>query len=163
MKILRVQSLKAMTDHLFTKASFDSFYFLNGKIQTFLTYQLDGTYFPEYDGEDGEVPPPYAPWGRVRSFFFEAMKGKKLPLSFRIFLAAFDKSTRAFEKENELEEGSISSLSMSFQFHNKELRVSFAVNHKDFTLDRTAETIWDNYGEELLKGLGVELSPLEEE
>ena len=60
---------------------FDNFSLINGEITTYCTFQIDGTYHPEFypDNEDAS-PEPYVRWKQVREYCFSLIKGKQTPL-----------------------------------------------------------------------------------
>ena len=59
---------------------FDSFSFIGGEITTYCTFQIDGTYHPEFfaDKEDAGSE-PYVRWSYVREYCLSLIKGKQTP------------------------------------------------------------------------------------
>ena len=56
---------------------FDSFSFIGGEITTYCTFQIDGTYHPEFfaDKEDAGSE-PYVRWSYVREYCLSLIKSK---------------------------------------------------------------------------------------
>jgi len=73
---------------------FDSFSFIGGEITTYCTFQIDGTYHPEFfaDKEDAGSE-PYVRWSYVREYCLSLIKGKQTPLRFHF--TGSDRSTPA--------------------------------------------------------------------
>ena len=78
-------SPKICMSHLLLLETFDRFLFIEGKITTFNTFEIDG--FLQKDFFDTPPESAYSRWKDVRDFCFRLIKGKRTPLSFKIVLS----------------------------------------------------------------------------
>ena len=90
MRLFQIQDTRDFMKKLLVTEDFDSFLLREASVTTFCTFQVDGTYHPEFfcdaergDGADADAY-PYASWGKIRPLFWDLIKGKHTPLSFRI-------------------------------------------------------------------------------
>lgn len=75
---------------------FDSFSFIGGEITTYCTFQIDGTYHPEFfaDKEDAGSE-PYVRWSYVREYCLSLIKGKPDAPAFPLYPVPFTGSDRS--------------------------------------------------------------------
>ena len=70
-------SPKICMSHLLLLETFDRFLFIEGKITTFNTFEIDG--FLQTDFFDTPPESAYSRWKDVRDFCFRLIKGKRNP------------------------------------------------------------------------------------
>ena len=87
-------SPKICMSHLLLLETFDRFLFIEGKITTFNTFEIDG--FLQKDFFDTPPESAYSRWKDVRDFCFRLIKGKRTPLSFKIVLSLPPEQFAAF-------------------------------------------------------------------
>lgn len=87
-------SPKICMSHLLLLETFDRFLFIEGKITTFNTFEIDG--FLQKDFFDTLPESAYSRWKDVRDFCFRLIKGKRTPLSFKIVLSLPPEQFAAF-------------------------------------------------------------------
>ena len=81
---LEIQSLREFTQLLFTRDTFDSWQVLEAAVSSFSDLYIDGHTNPEFFAESEQTPPRFCSWGRLRPACFAYIRGKVMPLSFRI-------------------------------------------------------------------------------
>ena len=83
-----IMNTKNCMSVLLLSSRFDNFSFISGEITTYCTFQIDGTYHPEfYPDTENESPEPYVRWKQVREYCFSLIKGKQTPLRFHFILS----------------------------------------------------------------------------
>ena len=92
---LQADSLRDAARHLFAADTFDAFHVLSVNIQSFITFQMDGhtnaDFYRQQDTDaNGDAAPvsvpPFIKWAKLRPVCYEIIKGKIMPVSFRINL-----------------------------------------------------------------------------
>ena len=144
MTAFQITDLRIYTKLLFTQDTFDAFWLSEATIQTsaalIIEGRIDPAFFADSDSpsEASEeaapvLPPgqaPYRTWGEVRPLCFEWIKGKSLPLHFRIVLRDPSRSEDAAFLNIRYERG-------------QALRLTTGYTAKEFTMDRSDEKLWD--------------------
>lgn len=160
MKAIQIRSLGAFTSHLLSKETFDSYYLVEASITTHSTFLINGTMHGEYYEEAPNVP--YNFWKVLRPFVYEIMKGKRLPLQFKIILKANPKQVQDLVhplSENLAlpgnPEDAIDGLFLNIRYENGVLTLTTGTSMKIFTLDRTIEKAHDASVTSLLDSLEI--------
>lgn len=83
---LEITSLRDFTRHLFTRESFDAWHVLDVSISSFIDFHMDGHINPAFFEETEESIPRFCDWGKLRPVCFSFIRGKLMPLSFKITL-----------------------------------------------------------------------------
>ena len=94
---LKITDTRDFMKRLLASEQFDTFLFSEGTVTTFTTYTIDGTWHPDYyedQDPDAQSPsvsgesivPNALTWKLLRPVFFDIIKGKHTPVSFRIIL-----------------------------------------------------------------------------
>ena len=149
MTAFQITDLRLFTKNLFMQDTFDSFWVSEATIQTSAALIIEGKIDPAFFAEPGSeadesaestpvLPPgqaPYRTWGEIRPLCFEWIKGKSLPLHFRIVLRDPSRAEDAAFLNIRYERG-------------QALRVTTGYTAKEFTMDRSDEKLWD---EEVVK------------
>ncbi len=102
---LKIEDLKLFTSSLFVGDVFDQFLVKEAVITTFNTFTIDGAIRPGYySGEELEEMKngQLSSWAMVKPFCFSLIKGKRLPVSFRIILQMSQEGTEGFLASRQL-------------------------------------------------------------
>ena len=138
---------------------FDSFSFIGGEITTYCTFQIDGTYHPEFfaDKEDAGSE-PYVRWSYVREYCLSLIKGKQTPLRFHFILSLSPDQIEALLQRADLpyRSGDIKGLYLNFRFDGTRLLCTTGTSFHTFVLDKSLEHLWDGTVMKLSKGLEFE-------
>lgn len=149
-----ISNLKQFTTHLFLKETFDFFEIAEAVFQTFTTFTLSGKLNKEYyDNEEREtITRTYCTWNQLRPFCLQIIKGKKLPISFKIVLLTGEKENQQFFANlPENLKNSISSCSLTILYKNGTLSCVTGIAYSQFVLDKSAEALWSKTIESFLK------------
>ena len=104
MDSLKILDEKTFMSKLLVSDTFDKFLLLEAIIGTYSTFSIDGRLNKEFYLEDSEEDSEYkdelAAWGRVKPICYEIIKGKQLPVSFKIVLQLSKKKYRKIFKSD---------------------------------------------------------------
>ncbi|MGN0298611.1 MAG: DUF5721 family protein [Lachnospiraceae bacterium] len=149
-----IQDLKLFTTHLFLKDTFDFFETGEVLIQTFTTFEISGSLNPDFYDSDERVSLQRSncTWSQLRPFCLQMIKGKKLPLSFKITLFTAQRENQQFLQQLPASlQNSISRPSLTILYKNGTLSCVTGIAYSQFTMDRSAETLWSTLIANFLK------------
>lgn len=148
MKNYEIEDIKTYMNELLVNDKYDSFYLYEIRLKTSLDYYISGKINKEFFDTDDEMADveDYVNWGEVKQTIFDLIKGKRLPISFKIILMFNrDNIERLVEMNNiPINPEDISNLSMNIYYEGGKLLVTTGTSLKVFTLDKTLEHIWDD-------------------
>lgn len=137
MLALTVNDIKGFMFQMLKKTTFDSFQVRDIKITTFTTFEINCDINKDFY-ENTESAPEHCLWKDLKPFVFEIIKGKKLPKLMKIVFAADNSLTEKIS-------GDASVFYINAVFENNELFLTSGCGMKKFTLDKSAEFLWDDY------------------
>jgi hypothetical protein len=159
MKSFDIEDIKNFMNELLVQDKYDSFYLYEARIKTSLDYYINGRinrdFFDsqeealEYAGEKASdstsLDKLYVTWGNVRHSVYELIKGRRLPISFKLVLMFNRENIVRLVEMNNLPFSldSISTLSMNIYYENGSLTVTTGTALNIFTMDKTLEQLWD--------------------
>ena len=143
MLAVRIADTRDFMKKLLTQDLFDTFLFSEGSVTTFTTFTIDGTWHPDYF-EDQKVDA--LTWGLMRPVFFGLIKGKHIPVSFRIVLRLSDSNTESLLASSGLsmDASQIAGLFLNLNYQNNTVTCTTGTSLKIFTLDKTLDRVWDD-------------------
>ena len=143
MLAVRIADTRDFMKKLLTQDLFDTFLFSEGSVTTFTTFAIDGTWHPDYF-EDQKVDA--LTWGLMRPVFFDLIKGKHTPVSFRIVLRLSDSNTESLLASSGLsmDASQIAGLFLNLNYQNNTVTCTTGTSLRIFTLDKTLDRIWDD-------------------
>ena len=140
MTAFEIKDVKGFMGKLLASDTFDDYLILEAVITKANTFTIDGRLNEEYLSDlenEGESPTGrLQTWGKVRSFCFELIKGKTLPVYMKVVLQKSGEEADHY---------------LNIVYDRKELRVVTGTSLRTFTLDKSIEREWDKSAEELLK------------
>ena len=97
-------------------------------------------------------------WKSVKSFCYDCIKGRKLPLSFRISLCLSPENRNRFLSglDTSLTPDQVSSLNVNIKYDGSTLTCTTAVSLTIFTMDKSIEHSWDAMFSRFLTSHGYE-------
>lgn len=102
---------------------------------------LDGKrnndYFHDIDEDPETVYSSYLTWGEMRRHVYELMTGKKLPTYFKIIFSTSQAKTSQLSSD-------ASTFYLNITFKDNQITCSTGTAYNCFTLDKSAEKIWDD-------------------
>jgi len=159
MKVFNVINAGAFMTKLLTKEDFDDFALEEGKIVTGNTFVIDGrkqkAFFEEADEEySDEIV--FRSWKNIRPVCYEIIKGKKVPLSVVLTLHAPQAILEQLQQEA-LEGMNLRGLMLQVRYENGNVSMVTGCNLSGFSLDKSADMLWDKKAEQLLSEKGIVL------
>lgn len=150
----------------------DNFHLAEAAITTFCTFTIDGRLERRFFGEDTadqtenaktRGPADLVAWKDVKSRCFDLIRGKRTPLFFRFVFFSSEESATALLRQNglTLPEDQIPGLCLNLRYSGTELYLTTGTSYRTFTMDKTADRIWDDYVDAFLKKAGIETAPAE--
>ena len=146
MTAVEIKDVKGFMGKLLASDTFDDFLILEAVITKANTFTIDGRLNEEYlsdlenedqsDGGDKTLVGKLQTWGNVRSFCFELIKGKTLPVYMKVVLQKSGEEADHY---------------LNIVYDRKELKVVTGTSLRTFTLDKSLEQEWDQSAEDLLK------------
>ena len=145
---------KSFTKELFDGKLFDDFLLVSAEIITYKAYYSD----EEVDELNLEE---YSKWEVIRPVCFYLIKGKKLPVSFKLVLKLGEDLKDKFLKEKEINNIPVSHLYINIRYEDNNIRCIGACSYNEFVIDKSAETKWDEYIKEYLVKAGIDITKIE--
>ena len=147
MEIFSIDEKTEYLKELFEKEKYDSFYLYEARVKTKLDYYVNGSLNREYfDTEEQADLPEYVEWKDIKQIVYSYIKGKRLPIGFKIILM-FNREniSRLLEMNNlPVKTEDVSALFMNVVYEHEALSVTTGTSLKIFTMDKTLEHVWDD-------------------
>ncbi len=148
MKSYPIEDVKTLMNELLVNEKYDSFYMFETRLKVAMDYYINGKINKEFfDTEDlKEEIYDYISWKDIKNTVFELIKGKRLPISFKLILM-FNRENieRLIEMNNiPVNPQDVSALFLNIYYENGALTVTTGTSLKVFTLDKTLEHLWDD-------------------
>jgi hypothetical protein len=156
MTALKIEDLKLFTSKLFVGEVFDRFLAKEAVIVTFNTFTIDGnirsSYYSKEELEEMNTGQLSA-WGMMKPFCFSLIKGKRLPVSFRIILQVSKEGTERFLTSRQISFTSdqVKGLYVNIRYEEDKLTCVTGTSVSFFTLDKTLDEEWDQAFKGFLK------------
>ncbi len=153
---LKIEDLKLFTSSLFVGDMFDQFLLKEAVITTFNTFTIDGSMRPGYYSKEEleEIKKSQlSTWAMVKPLCFSLIKGKRLPVSFRIILQMSEEGTERFLHSRQLPfaPDQVKGLYMNIRYEEDKLFCVTGTSVSVFTLDKTLDEEWDQEAKGFLK------------
>ena len=155
---------KSFTKELFDGKLFDDFLLVSAEIITYNAFNIDGKIKKAYysDEEVDELNlEEYSKWEVIRPVCFYLIKGKKLPVSFKLVLKLGEDLKDKFLKDKEINNIPVSHLYINIRYEDNNIRCIGACSYNEFVIDKSAETKWDEYIKEYLVKAGIDITKIE--
>lgn len=136
------------TKKLLINDTFDAFLLSRAQIVTGTTLTLDGrlnaAYFDTPERKEAAIP-AYASWNECKTLAFNRIRGRRLPLSFQFVLMANHAMKAALcAQVNTLQPEQIDGLFLNISYNGTDITCTTGISLHIFTLDKTAEHLWDD-------------------
>lgn len=137
MESYEISNRKDFMAKLLKSDLFDTFEVKEVVIHAAFKMVLDGVRNQDYfDHSDGQTYSKLLTWGEVRKNIYELMQGNTLPTYFKIILATNEEKTASLSFD-------ASAFYLNIHFKDNKTICSTGTSYKTFTLDQSADTIWD--------------------
>lgn len=154
MKNFEIEDVKKYMQDLLTDSRYDSFYMYEVRLKTSLDYYISGRlnhnfYITDVSEETEDMPDAnqeYIYWKDIKKKVFDLIKGKRLPISFRLILMFNQENViRLIEMNNiPIAPENVGALFYNIYYENGILQVTTGSSVKVFTLDKTLDHLWDD-------------------
>jgi len=141
---LRLKSLKDATRQLFLDTSFDCFSLMEASFVCAASFTIDGRCNQDFF-DPADVPEDeFVSWSSVRPVCFQMIKGKRVPLSFRlVFTLSASKAADLFQSPALADNADINRYIFILNYKNQQLSVTTGTSFHRFSLDKASAKIWD--------------------
>lgn len=155
---IEIDNIKSFMSHLLIKDSLDYFLCKEISIQTFSTFNVDGSIINDFlTDEETEALKgnKYIPWSRLKPYCFNIIKGTRTPLSLKaVFVLAAEDVERLISKSGlNIDASTIEGLYLNIRFEGNKLNLVSGSSLNYFTLDKTVDMMWDDEVKESLRFL----------
>ena len=152
---LQITDLKKLTDLLFVSNAFDRFLLHDAQFVTSVSVTLEGRknaeFFPEEE-RDEAMKDDFVTWAEERPLCRDLLKGKRLPLSFRVVLLTSKETTAKMKEASGFTGCEVSSLSINLLYREQTLFLTTGIAYAGFSPDKSLEKYWDQTVKRFLDG-----------
>ncbi len=148
---LQILSTKLFMNHLLTGDCFSSFLLESASVTTFNTFSIDGRVHPEfYNKEDDSYVPKtkysFSRYLDLQDYLFSIIKGSRTPLQIKMTLLLTPDATEKLLTTNTctVSPEQIAGLVLNIKYDGSKILLTTAISYSGFTMDKSAEPIWDN-------------------
>lgn len=163
MLALKINNVKTFMTQLLIGDTFDAFPLAEASITTFNTFTIDGRVNKEFfDTDTQDILTQnaviYSHWKKIKPFCRSIIRGKLLPLQFRIIfqVAPYQLSEILKIEEPEPAASTFSSFSLNIQYKNKMLLCTTGVARTSFIMDKKPDQYWDDAILHFFKNLNID-------
>ena len=142
---LQITSLKGFMAGMLTSDLFDDFLLEEATIDTLNTFSMDGHINHEFFSSEEPYPYEFRVFSDVKGLFFDLIKGKRTPLSFKFVLTFKPEKCEELFADKDIDFGFIKDLVLCVKFDGTFASVTTGTSYNTFVLDKTADRIWDEY------------------
>ena len=140
---LEITKLGPFMGKLLSSECFDSFLLTEAKVRTEATWTMDGRvnrdFFTSEEWEEREKNRfEYITWQSARPYFHELIRGRRAPVSFRFIL-----SLKPEYLSSIADKSIVSALLINVNYEEGAASLITGISYSAFTLDRSAESAWD--------------------
>lgn len=150
MILCKITDKKVFMAKLLAGETFDSFLLKEASIHSFVPYLIDGHINHAFFSDESEdsvtfTTYEYAQWKDIRSICFDLIKGKRTPTKFMFVLYLKPEAMMAmFDKAGiSASESLVQNLILNIRFDQGEMNITTGIDYSGFTLDKSAEQLWD--------------------
>jgi hypothetical protein len=140
MLLLPAESVKVLMNKLLVGETFDDYELRGCVIQSFARFDIEGISSAGAEASGGTVPVKavYCKWRRLRPYVYGIIKGSEKPRFFKlVFGCPPDLLDKRFEKAD--------ALFVNIVLDKDAAHITTGISTKVWSLDKSAEELWDNY------------------
>lgn len=151
MLVLKINDVKKFMNQLLVGDIFDSFSLVEASVTTFSNFTINGKLHRDFFDTDTVQnidfnDSPYCPWKELKSYCFSIIRGKLLPLQFRIVfqLTPLQYETIFADPSPQITNAQIHGFNLTIQYRNRELFCTTGISSDTFIMDKQPEFTWDS-------------------
>lgn len=164
MTTFEITSLKPLMNQLLAGDAFDGFLLEEATIRTALTYTVDGhintAFFPIEERETDCLPYEFQPWSDIKGLFFDLIKGKRTPLSFKFVLHYKPELTASLLSQEScgVDSSLIRALVLAIKYDGSKATITTGTSYTTFIMNKEPDIVWDRQVSKFLAEIGVKTS-----
>ena len=150
MILCKIKDKKDFMGKLLTSESFDSFLLKEATVYGFVPYQIDGhinkAFFDTAESDTSSfLTYEYAQWKDIRPVCFDLIKGRRTPTKFIFVLYLKPEAVNAMFEQAGISstDSLVQNLILNIRFDQGEMNITTGIDYYGFTLDKSAEQLWD--------------------
>ena len=167
MLALQITSTKQFMNQLLTSDCFSSFLLESAFVTTFNTFHIDGRIHSEFYNNESEeylekTKYTFSKYLDLQEHLFFVIKGSRTPLQMKLTLLlnpdAMDKLllTNACTVPKEM----LSAFVLNIKYDGEKILLTTAISYEGFTMDKSAEPIWDNAFKKFLSAKEIQFEEI---
>lgn len=167
MLALQLTDTKDFMNKLLRTPLFDHFLLQEGVISTGASFVVDGSVNRDFYTKDelaelGIEDCRFLPFSMLRSNFFDLIKGKKAPSSFKfVFLLSPENLSRTLASmKSSFTAQDITGVFLNIRYQNRLLTLTTGISYRIFSTDKSLESEWDRLVRQFLKQNGISFEEL---
>ena len=133
-------SIKPIMNQLLKGSAFDGFLVRGAEISVFTKIEISGildkNFYPETERDN--LNRNYVCWGEIKPFALSVIKGARTPSALKIIFSITDGEVKALHDN-------ASAMFLNLLYEDSKLRFTTAVSQRGFSLDKSADVVWDAY------------------
>lgn len=157
---ITVTETRDFVKKLLMENTFDHFLAMEAFVKSGITYSFDGRINKDFfDKEELEAMPStsYTCWEKLRPHVYNVIRGKKLPLSFKIVLVLSQQDIMDMLEKNHLTipVSDVANLTLNIYYDGMSIQLTSMATQNIFTMDKILEHVWDEEIRTFLKSSGI--------
>ncbi len=156
MKLYEIDNIKNFTQRLFVGTDFDEFPMVEAAFSTLIDVTIDGHAHEEFLTEEEKQKVTFQSgvisWAKAKPLCFEILKGKRLPLRFKIVFMLPERLVRNLISNAQVNyrPEDVNALFLNIKYESGKLSAVTGTSLKVFTMDRSLEEVWDAFAGKML-------------
>lgn len=158
MQALELTDIKDFMNKFLRSEIFDHFLLQEGVIHSAASYVIDGRvnkgFYSENELEELSLKDcSFLPYAMLRGNFFDLIKGKKTPSSFKFVLLLSPENLRRTltSTGSSFSENDITGVFINIRYQNQLLTLTTGISYNIFSTDKTLDNEWDRLVRQFLK------------
>lgn len=157
MNLIEISDNKKFMKALLIDNVFDLFFLEEAKITTYNHFMIDGHiqekfYKSDADSDDARNLNEFSLWEQIKPFCFDIIKGKRLPLQFKIVLHAPKDITETLLQHPDctLSPDVLKALVLTINYNGTQTTLISATALHTFVADKSIDALWDKWTHDFL-------------
>lgn len=158
MQALELTDIKDFMNKFLRSEIFDHFLLQEAVITSAASYVVDGRINKEFYSENeleelGIKDYAFLPYAMLRGNFFDLIKGKKTPSSFKFVLLLSPENLKRTLSSigSSFSENDITGVFLNIRYQNQLLTMTTGISYNIFSVDKTLDNEWDRLVKQFLK------------
>lgn len=159
---IQIKNIRNFMTNLLAGDTFDLFPVSEVAVTTFASFSVDGTFRPEYYGDDAPEGTSsrgsHVLWRDIRLFCYSLIRGKHLPLSFKIVFSLSGEQVVSVLSgcDADVRPEDVQGMFINCRYQNDTLTLTTGTAMRTFTQDRSADRALDLWLPAFLAGTDLE-------